>query len=91
LARLRAHFEYLLGTYQAFGFERGCLLGNLSTEMASLYPQVREALKSLFGQWSGAVAAVLHEAGTIERAMYTRYRKLRVADVQPLPEGITRS
>lgn len=62
LERLRAHFEYLLGLYEAFDFERGCLLGNLASEMAASHPQMREALRGIFEQWSGAVAATLREA-----------------------------
>jgi len=62
LGRLRGHFEYLLASYEAFGFERGCLLGNLAAEMAASHPPMREALQSIFAQWSGAVAAVLRDA-----------------------------
>jgi TetR/AcrR family transcriptional regulator, transcriptional repressor for nem operon len=62
LGRLRTHFEYLLGTYENFSFERGCLLGNFASEMASAHPEMRERLKSIFDQWSSAVASVLREA-----------------------------
>ena len=65
LDRLKDHFEFLAETYQSFDFERGCLLGNFASEMATSHPQMREALQKIFEQWSNAVATVLREAQAV--------------------------
>jgi TetR/AcrR family transcriptional repressor of nem operon len=65
LQRLRDHFSYLADSYEAWNFERGCLLGNFAAEMAAAHPQMRAALKDIFGQWSGAVATVLRDAQAV--------------------------
>lgn len=62
IVRLREHFEYLAKGYAHWGYERGCLLGNFSTELASSHPQIREALKVNFEIWSGFVADLIREA-----------------------------
>jgi TetR/AcrR family transcriptional repressor of nem operon len=62
LQRLRAHFEFLAEPYDANGFMRGCLIGNLSTELSDGSPVVREALQVALGRWSDAIAALLREA-----------------------------
>ncbi len=62
LKRLRAHFEYLAKPYYRNGYERGCLLGNLSAEIADTSSDVREVVDGAFRRWSDAVASVLQEA-----------------------------
>ena len=62
LARLRDHFEYLAQSYAKWGFERGCLIGNFSSEMAASHPQMREALKGMFEAWCAVVAGLVREA-----------------------------
>jgi TetR/AcrR family transcriptional repressor of nem operon len=62
LDRLKHHFSFLADGYERWGFERGCLLGNFTTEMASSHPKMREALREIFKLWSGAVASVLRDA-----------------------------
>jgi TetR/AcrR family transcriptional regulator, transcriptional repressor for nem operon len=62
IERLRQHFNFLADTYEKWGFERGCLLGNLGSEMATSHPDMREALRQMFEAWSGAVGSVLREA-----------------------------
>ncbi len=64
LARLRNHFEYLAETYANRGYERGCLLGNFSSEMASSHPQMRETLKGIFDAWCAVVTSIIREAQT---------------------------
>ena len=61
MQRLRRHFDFLLGRYQKFGF-RGCLLGNLTTEVAEAGPTLRTALAGAFDRWCGRVAEVLRQA-----------------------------
>lgn len=62
LDRLRDHFVFLADGYEKWGFERGCLLGNLRAEMAPSYPQMRQALQESYEAWTGAVASVLRDA-----------------------------
>jgi len=62
LARLRKHFEFLADGYEQWGFERGCLLGNLRAEMTSDHPQMAVALRQSYEAWTGAVAAVIAAA-----------------------------
>lgn len=72
LERLRGHFVYLADSYEAFGFERGCLLGNFASEMSAAHPPVRDLLKSMFAFWCGAVTDILREAaeqGQIDRSI----------------------
>jgi TetR/AcrR family transcriptional repressor of nem operon len=65
LDRLRSHFTYLTDSYEKYGFERGCLLGNFAAEMAASHPHMREVLHGIFEQWSSAVTAVLVEAQSV--------------------------
>jgi TetR/AcrR family transcriptional repressor of nem operon len=62
LQRLKNHINYMLDKIDESGFQRGCMLGNLATEMAGEYPQVREKLRILFDFWSEAVESILREA-----------------------------
>ncbi len=62
LERLRAHFEHLAKPYYTNGFARGCLLGNLATEMSDSNDGVRDVVDDALKHWSDAVAAVLREA-----------------------------
>jgi TetR/AcrR family transcriptional repressor of nem operon len=64
LDRLRDHFSFLAEGYEKWGYERGCLLGNLRAEMTTSHPQMREALRESYDAWTGAVAAVLRSAQT---------------------------
>lgn len=62
LERLRDHFEFLAQSYEQWGYERGCLLGNFATEMSAAHPDMRAALKGMFEAWCGAVASIIREA-----------------------------
>jgi TetR/AcrR family transcriptional repressor of nem operon len=62
LERLKNHFNYMAEKIEASDFQRGCMLGNLATEMADAYPQMREKLRQAFQAWSEAVESVLREA-----------------------------
>jgi TetR/AcrR family transcriptional regulator, transcriptional repressor for nem operon len=62
LVRLRQYFEALARVYekpQPFG---GCLLGNLSIEIADHSPRLQAVMTGAFDRWQQGVAAVLHEA-----------------------------
>jgi TetR/AcrR family transcriptional regulator, transcriptional repressor for nem operon len=61
MRRLRLHFDFMLAQYQRFGF-RGCLLGNLTTEVGEAGPALRTALVRAFDRWCGRVTEVLRQA-----------------------------
>jgi TetR/AcrR family transcriptional regulator, transcriptional repressor for nem operon len=62
LQRLRAHFERLNEAYSSAHFGRGCLLGNLSAELADQSQLIRERLADLYLSWSTDIAVVIAEA-----------------------------
>ncbi len=62
LKRLRAHFEYLAKRHHRNGYQRGCLLGNLSAEVAGTNRDIREVVDAALERWSDAVTSVLQEA-----------------------------
>src|SRR5580704_19490006 len=59
--RLRRHFEFLASRYAGFGYDRGCLLGNLAAEASDGMPLLRKALGESLARWTTAVAAVIKE------------------------------
>lgn len=62
LTRLRQHFAGYAEGFAANGFTQGCLLGNLSAEVADQMPALRAALQDAFSAWENDVAQVLGEA-----------------------------
>jgi TetR/AcrR family transcriptional regulator, transcriptional repressor for nem operon len=59
--RLRRHFEFLATRYAGFGYDKGCLLGNLAAEASDGMPLLRKALGESLARWTAAVAAVIKE------------------------------
>jgi TetR/AcrR family transcriptional repressor of nem operon len=59
--RLRRHFEFLASRYAGFGYDKGCLLGNLAAEASDAMPLLRKALGESLARWTAAVAAVIKE------------------------------
>jgi len=64
IARLRAHFEYMAAYYAEFGYEKGCLIGNLAAEMTDNTPLLRQAIKQSLEKWTAAVTVTLREGQT---------------------------
>jgi TetR/AcrR family transcriptional repressor of nem operon len=62
LARLRAHFAFLIERDVTWGLERGCILGNFATELARQSPTVRDAVRDAYSHWSAAITTVLDAA-----------------------------
>jgi TetR/AcrR family transcriptional repressor of nem operon len=62
LERLRNYFEELIRVYGPEAETTGCLMGNLSLEMADHSDTTQALLEESFGQWQSAVAALLQEA-----------------------------
>jgi TetR/AcrR family transcriptional repressor of nem operon len=60
---LRKYFEELISVYGPRGDKKGgCLLGNLSQEMANQSALIRQILQAGFRVWEVAIDAVLQQA-----------------------------
>ena len=62
LARLREFVHNARHGMTKFDFRRGCLIGNLGQELASLDNEFREQLEAVLVSWEERVAACLEEA-----------------------------
>lgn len=62
LDRLRTYFERRTESFRASGFVGGCLMGNLSLEIADHSPAVRDRLAAHFRTWAGLFEACIAEA-----------------------------
>jgi TetR/AcrR family transcriptional repressor of nem operon len=62
LQRLKNHFTFLSERLIANGFERGCMLGLFSAEMAREYPRMRQELREVFERWCSGVEQLLRDA-----------------------------
>jgi TetR/AcrR family transcriptional regulator, transcriptional repressor for nem operon len=62
LERIRAFVEDAKQGMAKFGFTRGCLVGNLSQELAGFDPQFRAQLEAVLRSWQGHTAACLQLA-----------------------------
>ena len=60
--RLKRYFSVLAEGLAGCDYKQGCLIGNLSTELANQSDVVRERLGSLLGRWTETLADCLHEA-----------------------------
>jgi hypothetical protein len=60
-------FELQFTWYAEWGFERGCLLGSLSAEIASHFPRIRECLLTVFREWTEDIRTALSQAQSEER------------------------
>ncbi|MFZ4832391.1 TetR family transcriptional regulator C-terminal domain-containing protein [Rouxiella sp. Mn2063] len=64
LARLAAYFDELIAQFSESGFEKGCLLGNLSAEIADHSEAIRLRLIEHFDAWSKILEDCLAQAQT---------------------------
>jgi TetR/AcrR family transcriptional repressor of nem operon len=62
LARLEAYFDDRIEAFKAAGFVRGCLLGNISAEVADHSALMREHLAKHFASWSGFFETCIAQA-----------------------------
>ena len=62
LKRLRRYFEELIAVYGPTASVSGCMMGNLSLEMADHSDSIQSSLRLSFSNWQGAIAEVLREA-----------------------------
>ena len=72
LKRLRLYFLELFSVYGQRGEISGCLVGNLSLEVADHSSKLQAQLQMIFTVWQGAVADVLRQAvksGELKRSI----------------------
>jgi TetR/AcrR family transcriptional repressor of nem operon len=62
LKRLRRYFEELIAIYGPPAEISGCLIGNLTLEMADQSDSIQSVLHLSFANWQTAIASVLQEA-----------------------------
>jgi TetR/AcrR family transcriptional regulator, transcriptional repressor for nem operon len=62
LKRLRRYFDELIVIYGPTANISGCLIGNLSLEMADHSDSIQSVLHQSFANWQTAIAAILQEA-----------------------------
>lgn len=60
--RLRRYFQDLSGALMRAEFEKGCLIGNFSTEMAAQSPEIRERLAAIYAAWTRLIETAVREA-----------------------------
>jgi len=68
--RLRRYFTSQAATLAALNYERGCLVGNFSTELADHSRPIRDRLASNFAAWSRPIEACIRDgqkAGEISK------------------------
>jgi TetR/AcrR family transcriptional repressor of nem operon len=73
LTRLRHYFQEVIAVFGPTAPLSGCLLGNLSLEMADHSDSIQSLLRLSFGNWQATIAGVLREA--IERGDLARSTK----------------
>jgi len=56
------HFEAMSDLYIGMKYERGCLLGNFSVELANQCPLIRARLAALFSDWTQDIESAISEA-----------------------------
>jgi len=65
LDRIRCHFELCLARHQQYGFDRGCLIANLTAESSTAVPALQAALRSDLDRWTQSLAAAVKAAQEI--------------------------
>jgi len=75
LERLRRYFALVATKFAARSYERGCLIGNLSNELADHSRLIRDRLSSNFAAWSRPIETCIRDgqkAGEISRDIDAR-------------------
>src|SRR5213594_3654247 len=65
LTRLRRHYEELLARFERRGCRGGCLIGNLSQELADQHPRLRAQLDAVLTSWRARYAQLFREAQAV--------------------------
>lgn len=75
ITRLKRYFRYLHEISRKRDYDVGCMLGNMSTEMADHSRVIRDRLAAMLGSWTHAIEACVEEAqadGSIRRDLDAR-------------------
>jgi TetR/AcrR family transcriptional repressor of nem operon len=72
LKRLKKYFDLLAADFEASGYEKGCLYGNLASEIADHSPEVQEKLGGVFSAWVDLIADVVREGQSAKEIGSTR-------------------
>jgi TetR/AcrR family transcriptional repressor of nem operon len=73
--RLKKYFQYLAERGRIHEYRPGCMIGNMSTEMADQSDMVRERLAVVLAAWSRAIESCVREAqadGSMRRDLDAR-------------------
>ncbi len=62
LKRLRRYFKEMIAIYGRRGRSAGCLLGNMTLDVAEHNPALRGVLRKSFDCWQNAIAKTIREA-----------------------------
>jgi TetR/AcrR family transcriptional repressor of nem operon len=60
--RIFNYFAALTSEHERFGFRFGCLIGNLTLELAQASQDTQRKLASVMERWQGAISVCLREA-----------------------------
>lgn len=65
--RLRKYFRALAEALVRANFEKGCLIGNFSTEMSGQSDEIRERLAAIYAAWVRSIESCIREAQKADR------------------------
>ena len=61
LDRVRTHFDLMAAQYEAHGYSKGCLIGNMFAEITRETPLIQEFLRNALQNWTTALSGVISE------------------------------
>ena len=64
-SRIQEHFSFFISRYERNGYDKGCLIGNLSAESSASVPILKEALVESLASWTDQIASVIAEGQTM--------------------------
>jgi TetR/AcrR family transcriptional repressor of nem operon len=65
--RLRIYFGALFDAALGPNFEKGCMIGNFSTELSDQSTEIRERLAAIYAAWTRSVESCVREAQNAKR------------------------
>ena len=65
--RLRRYFRVLSDAVVHHNFQRGCLIGNFSTELSAESKEIRDRLAEIYAAWSRSIESCVREAEKADR------------------------
>ena len=67
MERLRRYFRALSDAVVHHDFQRGCLIGNFSTELSAESKEIRGRLAEIYAAWSRSIESCVREAEKADR------------------------